>query len=57
LVDRTVLEIKNEMSEKDVFVVATGGLANTVIEFTETIDSVQSFLTLDGLRKIFLKNK
>jgi len=57
LVDRTVLEIKNEMSDKDVFVIATGGLANTVIEFTETIDSVESFLTLDGLRKIFLKNK
>jgi len=57
LVDRTVLEMKNEMSDKDVFVVATGGLANIVIEFTETIDSVESFLTLDGLRKIFLKNK
>ncbi len=37
--------------------VATGGLADTIASETETIDVIDSFLTLDGLYIIYTKNQ
>jgi type III pantothenate kinase len=38
-------------------VVATGGLAGLVFEDSETIDEVDEFLTLKGLKILYEKNK
>ncbi|MGH0032106.1 MAG: hypothetical protein ACQGVC_20135, partial [Myxococcota bacterium] len=38
-------------------VVATGGLAGRVANESDTIDRVEPFLTLDGLRLIYEKNR
>ncbi|XMB85720.1 type III pantothenate kinase [Mycoplasmatota bacterium WC44] len=56
LVDKIVSEIKKEMNEESVKVIATGGLARTISEYTDTIDEVDSFLTLEGLRILYNKN-
>jgi type III pantothenate kinase len=36
--------------------IATGGLANVIVDFTETIDLVDDLLTLKGLRLIYERN-
>ncbi|MCY6356604.1 type III pantothenate kinase [Clostridium sp. ZS2-4] len=59
-VDYIVSKMKNEMiemGEEEPFVVATGGLANLIAQESTTIDEVNSFLTLEGLRVIYEKNK
>lgn len=59
-VDYIVSKIKKEMiemGEEEPFVVATGGLANLIAQESTTIDEVSSFLTLEGLRVIYEKNK
>jgi type III pantothenate kinase len=38
-------------------VVATGGLAQLIAAESETIDEVDEYLTLQGLRIIYSKNK
>ena len=38
-------------------VVATGGLGRTIADETDTIDVYDSYLTLDGLRIIYDKNR
>jgi type III pantothenate kinase len=51
LVDGMVRRIRDEMNEK-VKVIATGGLAHLIHHVSETIESVEPTLTLEGLRII-----
>ena len=44
-------------TEKDVKVIATGGLSTLIASETDSIDYVDRFLTLDGLRILHEKNK
>ncbi|MCH2171220.1 type III pantothenate kinase [Myxococcota bacterium] len=55
VVDSMVGRIREELGE-DASVVATGGLAGRVAVESKTIDRVEPFLTLQGLRIIFEKN-
>lgn len=59
-VDYIVNKMKDEMKrfgESTPFVVATGGLAKLILSESKTIDEVNPFLTLEGLRIIYEKNK
>lgn len=59
-VDYIVNKMKKEMmakGEEDPIVIATGGLATLIAQDSQTIDKVEPFLTLDGLRMIYEKNK
>ncbi|MEG1312158.1 MAG: type III pantothenate kinase [Peptostreptococcaceae bacterium] len=57
LVDKIIEMMKKELNQGEIKVIATGGLANLIASETESIDSVDRFLTLDGLRLIYDKNK
>jgi type III pantothenate kinase len=54
LIDGVVRRIEDEMG--DLRLLATGGLASTIVPFTETIDEVDEMLTLKGLRLIHERN-
>ncbi|HJE57030.1 MAG TPA: type III pantothenate kinase [Nocardiopsis listeri] len=54
IVDRMVAELTD--NPDDVTVVATGGLATTVVDECETIDVHEPWLTLTGLRLVFERN-
>lgn len=59
-VEYIVKKMKNEMvrlGEQEPLVVATGGLAKLIGEEAQNVDIVNSFLTLEGLRIIYEKNK
>ncbi|MEG0134025.1 MAG: type III pantothenate kinase [Clostridium sp.] len=59
-VDFIIKKIKEEMKalgEGNPMVVATGGLANLIAQDSTMIDKVEPFLTLEGLRMIYEKNK
>lgn len=56
LIDGMVRRIKKEMGG-DPVVIATGGLATLIAEGSETIDAVDAYLTLEGLRIIYNKNR
>jgi len=56
LVDGIVKRMKKEM-ESESTVLATGGLAPLICEVSEIIDHVESFLTLEGLKLLFKRNK
>jgi len=56
VVDSMVARIRNELGA-DARVVATGGLANRVAAECSAIDRVEPFLTLEGIRMIFEKNR
>ncbi|MBW2094851.1 MAG: type III pantothenate kinase [Deltaproteobacteria bacterium] len=56
LVDGIVKRMKQE-SDEEVVVVATGGLAPLICDVSETIDHVEEFLTLEGLKIIFDRNR
>jgi type III pantothenate kinase len=56
MVDAMVSRIRREL-EGDVRVVATGGLAQRIASETESIERVEPFLTLEGLRILFEKNR
>ncbi len=56
-VDYIVNKMKEEMGEPTVKVIATGGLARMITSESSTIDTIDSFLTLEGLRIIYERNK
>jgi type III pantothenate kinase len=56
VVDAMVERIRGELGA-DAHVVATGGLAGRVSAESRTIERVEPFLTLEGLRLIFEKNR
>ena len=56
VVDSMVARIRGELGE-GAGVVATGGLAGRVANETSVIEKVEPFLTLEGLRIIFEKNR
>ena len=56
LVEGLVSRISDELGVKP-RVIATGGLARLLSEETEAIDEVSEFLTLDGLRMVWLRNQ
>jgi type III pantothenate kinase len=55
LVDGLVRRLAAEM-ESEVAVIGTGGLARLIEPDSETIDEIDEFLTLEGLRLIYLRN-
>lgn len=57
LVDKIIEMMKKELNHDDVKVIATGGLSTLIASETKSIDHVDKFLTLDGLRVIYEKNK
>jgi type III pantothenate kinase len=56
LVDAMVRRIKGELGER-ARVIATGGLAQRISAESETIERVEPYLTLEGLRLLFEKNR
>ena len=56
LVDAIVIRMKKEM-EGSPTVIATGGLANIISAESKTIKTIEPFLTLEGLRIIFERNR
>lgn len=60
LVDHIVKKMKEEMKRyesKDPYVVATGGLAKLISTDSASINEINGYLTLEGLRIIFEKNR
>jgi type III pantothenate kinase len=56
LVDGIVRRMKDEV-KTDPYVIATGGLSSLIFDGSETIDEVDKFLTLHGLKILYEKNK
>jgi len=56
MVDSMVSRIRDELAE-EAGVIATGGLAQRIARETESIERVEPFLTLEGLRILFEKNR
>ncbi len=56
LVDEIVGRMKRESRESPK-VIATGGLAGLVAPETKSIEAVEEYLTLEGLRILYLRNK
>jgi type III pantothenate kinase len=57
MVDSMIERIRPELGEDPARVVATGGLAGLIARESSHIEQVAPFLTLDGLRILFEKNR
>ncbi len=57
LVDYIVRRMKTELKNDDIKVIATGGLSSMIASESETIEIVDKFLTLDGLKIIYDMNR
>lgn len=58
LIDEIVRRIRAEMGEDwNAKVIATGGLAKMIAKESQTIDKIDHFLTLSGLRALYERNK
>jgi type III pantothenate kinase len=55
MVDAMVARLRSELGDAT-RVIATGGLAQRIASETESIERVEPFLTLEGLRILFEKN-
>src|SRR5213080_2785596 len=56
-VDGIVERIRAELGDASAPVVATGGLAELIAPHAQTIDRVDAYLTLEGLRRVWELNK
>ena len=56
-VEYIVKHMKEEINEKDIKVIATGGLSNLIAGESPLIDIVNDLLTLEGLKIIYDKNR
>ena len=56
MVEAIVRQIKGEL-DQNARVIATGGVLDWITNKTTVIDTLDPFLTLDGLRIIYEKNK
>ncbi len=56
MLDAMIERIQDELGEK-AHVIATGGLAQKVANHTRSIKQIEPFLTLEGLRILFEKNR
>ena len=52
-----IVKKMKEQFGKDAIVIGTGGFANTMSQASDCIDYVEPFLTLEGLRILYEKNK
>ena len=57
LVEKIIDMMKKELNNDNIKVVATGGLSTLIASETDSIDFVDRWLTLEGLRIIYQKNK
>ena len=57
LVDKIIAMMKKELGNDDIKVIATGGLSSLIASETDSIDCIDKFLTLEGLRLIYEKNR
>ena len=56
MVDAMVTRIREELGQ-EAPVIATGGLAQRIASESSTIERVEPFLTLEGLRMLFERNR
>ena len=56
MTERIISMIKDELGTKDCLIIATGGQAKLMSNYTEIIHQVDTWLTLEGLRILYERN-